>query len=226
ISAATAKLLGGATSLSLRNTADTADNILVADAGAVTLRNSLSMPASAGGTIAPTNYGSVPVKFDQQSPSGVTSFTIPASGSIPGGFQTIRIEWLARSAKAAVIDNLLMRFNTDAGANYNSQLFTVVGATLTGATNTGNNQMRVGSVPGASVAAGIFGNGWIEIPNYTNTSTRKNFTSAAFFNQNATSTEWDGGEWTTTNAAITSITLLFAADNIVAGSIFITRLLP
>src|SRR5262249_57529499 len=103
ISAATAKLLGGATSLSLRNTADTADNILVADAGAVTLRNSLSMPASAGGTIAPTNYGSVPVKFDQQSPSGVTSFTIPATGSIPAGLHTLPLQPFASTANSTLI---------------------------------------------------------------------------------------------------------------------------
>jgi hypothetical protein len=36
-----AKILGGATSLSLRNNADTADNILVSDAGVVTIRSDL-----------------------------------------------------------------------------------------------------------------------------------------------------------------------------------------
>src|SRR5205807_7300883 len=44
---AASKLIPGATSLSLRNTADSADNLILTDAGLATLRNTLTI--SAGG---------------------------------------------------------------------------------------------------------------------------------------------------------------------------------
>lgn len=48
--AAVAKIVGGATSLSLRNNADTQDNVLITDAGAVTVRNGLTVTAG-GATV-------------------------------------------------------------------------------------------------------------------------------------------------------------------------------
>jgi hypothetical protein len=56
ISSAAAKILGGVTSLSLRNNADNADNLLVADAGAITARgiitaNDFSASGATGGQL-------------------------------------------------------------------------------------------------------------------------------------------------------------------------------
>lgn len=58
---ANAKILGGTVSLSLRNAADTFDNILITDAGAVTLRSSLALSGAITGATTIAASGAVTV---------------------------------------------------------------------------------------------------------------------------------------------------------------------
>lgn len=59
LGAAVSKIVPGATSLSLRNNADSADNVLIADAGLVTLRNTLTLPVG-GLVVAPAGAQGAP----------------------------------------------------------------------------------------------------------------------------------------------------------------------
>lgn len=226
ISSAAAKILGGATSLSLRNTADSADNVLVTDAGLVTLRNGLLLPVTSGGTLpANTAYSAVPIKYDDQSPTGA-SFTIPASGLIPGGFWKIRITWFGRTTSGNTSDLLNLTSNADAGANYDSESLTSTGATVTGAAQTAQTSMRVGVLAGGGAAANLFNSGWIEIAGYAINNNRRALTYQCWRNDASTGFDSGAGAWRNAANAITSITLAAAAGNFASGSRFVTELYP
>jgi hypothetical protein len=89
---ATSKIIPGATSLSLRNNADSADNLLISDAGDVTIRNSLVTKGNIGGRF---------ISVDDT--SDVAQFQITISGS--GGLQV-------KPASTATIKHLFLLDST------------------------------------------------------------------------------------------------------------------
>ena len=136
LNAAAAKIKGGATSLSLRNNADSADNVLITDAGLVTLRNAILVPPSAGGTLAASSYGSVPVKLAEATPSGVASFILMSS--IPSGFRSLVIDGWAASSAAAQNTAMFVVFNNDVASGEDSESMLASGAGVVGAENSLN----------------------------------------------------------------------------------------
>lgn len=157
-STATSKIVPGATSLSHRNNADSADNLLISDAGIITLRNAISIPPSAGGAVAGSNYGSVPIKISEQVVSGATA-SITFS-SIPQGFRHLLLIWRARSDNAAA-QILNMQVNGDAGANYSQQVTTYTGATIATAQSAGLTSGRVGVISDSAQSVQSSGDIWI-----------------------------------------------------------------
>src|SRR2546430_520826 len=112
---ATSKIVPGVTSLSHRNNADSADNLLIADAGLITARNAIRIPPIAGGTLAPTSYGSLPVKLDEVTGSGGSGvFTF---SSIPAGYRQLHIKYFGQTTNAAAV-GMTMTFKGDGGAHY------------------------------------------------------------------------------------------------------------
>jgi hypothetical protein len=111
----TAKIIPGATSLSLRNTGDSADNLLLLDAGNATFRNTVTV--SSGGVI--VTAGDMTLSAGRVVLSATASKIIPGSTSLS----------LRNNADSA--DNLIL---TDAGAATFRAAVTVGGlATLNGA---------------------------------------------------------------------------------------------
>jgi hypothetical protein len=175
--AAATKLVPGATSLSLRNNGDTADNLILTDAGAGTMRNSLSMPPSAGGTVAATSYGTIPVKIAEIiTTSGQAN---PKFTSIPSGFRHLEVVWTARDNSAGTtFASLLMRFNNDSGANYYQEYNIEGGSANTPTESLGATSGFIGhAVQGGATDGNAVGRGWLYIPNYAD-----GFKKVAVFN--------------------------------------------
>lgn len=169
-STAVAKIIPGATSISMRNNADSADNVLVADAGTVTLRGPLILPPSTGGTAAATGYSTVPVKIAEvvlAAPAASISFS-----SIPSGFRTLHESGDIATTTGG---NVELQLNADTGNNY---IWILAEAGPTGAVAgissgaTAVAFMRLGfvsTISGANIHASF--DFWI--PNYAGTTFNK-----------------------------------------------------
>jgi hypothetical protein len=153
--------------LLFRNSANNATNMTITDPGVVTLRNSLSMPTSAGGSLATTSYGTVPIKFGEiaGNGTGTLSFT-----SIPSSFRKIVIDVYGRSSASSVNDILYMRLNNDSTAVYDYQYILTTGSTA----NTDSlghvlaaTAMQVGYVAGGTGPTNAMAYSRIEIMKYT-----------------------------------------------------------
>ena len=146
-----------------------------------------------------------------------TTFDFSAFG-IP---KAIKISGQVRSDKAAVTDNVLMRFNGDTGANYQEELLQASNATVTAARSVGNVSANW-IIPANSEAAIAGGEFEIWIPNPVGTTWPKMaIVTAPHLTDTATSLEVFRQAWwwrKTPFAAITDISLSVAPSNFIAGS--------
>ena len=215
LNATAAKIKGGATSLSLRNNADSADNVLVADAGTVTLRNALSIPPAASGTVAPSNYGSVPVKIAEQVlSSSAASVTF---SSLPTGFRNFEVVVDYQGTVAPV--DLLLRFNADSGTNYDwNQIESNASGTLAGTVQAAASAIKL--CTSNSTAAGLFTACRVMIYNVQGATNKRTTSSSARVDSNGNLfNTHNTGHWRNT-AALTSLSLNANANNLAAGSVF------
>jgi hypothetical protein len=131
--------------------------------------------------------------------------------NISQAYRDLRIEVVARCDNASA-QNLLLRLNGDSAANYDwDQEGSTAGAA---SAQTG---IRVGVAPGTGTTANRAEGGSITIPAYTGTTFQKAVTSL-FYRPDNNSAEPGGGIWKNT-AAVTSITIVPAAGNLIAGSV-------
>lgn len=154
--------------------------------------------------------------------SGATTISF---SSIPGTFTNLVLQLLARSTTAVQSDFIVIQFNSDTGANYNS----LAGYTVNG--STGQSQSLATASPtiaiatGASAPTGEAAGYTINIPGYSQTTFNKNahaeggYRDATSGNRPVMFYMWAG--WVNT-AAITSITLKLntSGNAFVAGSVF------
>jgi hypothetical protein len=115
-----------------------------------------------------------------------------------------------------------MRLNNDSGANYDTQTGSVSGGAGAAANNSGATSFNhVAATPAASSPAGGMASFTIELPNYSSTNVRNHFVSDWGFVRADDSADlvrgYCAGQWRST-VAVNRITLLFAADNVLAGS--------
>lgn len=138
--------------------------------------------------------------------------------SIPAGFNHIQAIYTVRKDVGGGGAFAWMQFNGDTAAHYQWQNQIGNGAPGTsGASLT--TFMQMGLCAGASDTAGYFATGTFLVSNVSSTSVAKSLTSAATLICNGTTyyQAQFGGIWNQ-SAALTSITLLPDAGNLVAGS--------
>lgn len=146
------------------------------------------------------------------------SITTP---TLPGTYKHLRVVYTARSDAAANFEGLLLRFNSDSAANYDSQWLQAAGTGVSSSGSLGATAATLGALTAASSPAGYFGTGAIDIPAYRDTVAFKSATGPANYKFDTTATGYFvltyAGTWKST-AAISMITFLPGAGNFIAGT--------
>jgi len=157
--------------------------------------------------------------------SDASSVTLDDGGSsIPSTYSNLYISFLAKTDRSHIRDGLKLTFNGDTGSNYAatyiySSYFGANSYRSSGASSIGDIEIR------GDTGYGVFGTGWIWIPNYASTVGYKPFTvRSGAGSSSSTDHEWPqniiGGQWRSTSA-ITSVTLTVDnGPNIITGSSF------
>lgn len=184
------------------------------------------LPTSAGGSTPTSNFGTIPLKFDHQTPSGVATITITP----PSGFSHIEIKGQARSTAAATGVQLYIQFNGDTAADYVFQQ-------LLGNNNAASSQQgtvatanpAITDIVGDTATAGIASPFTIEIMNYSgSTYIKEAMGRMQRYDLFAAANEFlalRAVRWNNT-AAITSITLGLSSGNFKAGSLITAYAYP
>lgn len=158
---------------------------------------------------------------------GAASLTV---GSIPGTYKALVILFNGRGLTAAQYIDMLLRFNADSGANYDSQLFIATATTPGYSANHGQTSLIAGYIAAASASANRSGSIRIDVPAYAGTVFDKEIvgmSSMVFSTSAGTSAQVLGGAWRpSAPAAITSVTLLAATGNLAEGSELLVYGLP
>jgi len=152
------------------------------------------------------------------------TFTL-ADLDIPSGVTDLWVSWYARTSTAAATEGVDVEFNGDTTASkYDRQIVTGDGSSVTSPAQNAAEQ-GVGTVPGASATANIFGGGSMMIADYASTDRQRHRLYLGGAADDVVSIESSRFE---SAAAVTSIKLTpSAGGNFVDGSIFtVEALLP
>lgn len=212
--AAASQIVPGATSLALRDNANANNNLLLSNAGLATFRNGIISPPAAAGAVPTTTYGTVSNLLDSQTGSAVASLTLNVTG---GNQRTIRLEIEARSDQAGS-QAILVQFNADVGANYDSQWWQDTNTTITGIGPTvASTSGHFGEAVATGAAAGAEGGFTVIINDADSTTLRKfwHFAGGTWATDAAGSAQYEAGhgQWRNTTNAITAIKLIPGAGN-------------
>lgn len=137
--------------------------------------------------------------------------------SIPQTYTDLKIVYSVRSDNTNPSNTIDISFNGNTTGFTNRYLIGTGSSTASGS----NFGRYAGSQNSANETASTFSNGDIYIPNYTNTSINKSYSSDGVYENNATGAGQGlvAGLWSNT-AAITSIGLVGYAGNFVTNSTF------
>jgi hypothetical protein len=144
-------------------------------------------------------------------PTGSTQVTF---SSIPQQFSHLQVRIFARSAQAITNTNTRMRINGDTGANYVIHQLQGNGSSASSSANLSLTELIpfLGTTPAASLTSGIFGNGIIDILDYTNTNKNKVTRTISGYDGNGSGiASLSSGLWLSTSA-ITSLTVFIDGD--------------
>jgi len=149
--------------------------------------------------------------------SGTITFS-----SIPSTYQHLQVRFLVRSTSvSAGFENLLIRFNSDTGSNYDYHVLFGDGSSASASAGTSATSARARDVVARSgVASNIHGVGVINLNDYA--STTKNKTISIFHGVDANGSgnaTLQSGLWRNTNA-VNSITLFLPSDSWTTSSTF------
>lgn len=159
----------------------------------------------------------------------ISTVTVGAGGtatitfsSIPSTYTHLQVRGIARSTRVATQDSIILRFNSDSGANYFSY-HEVYGDGATAAAGAGSSSgtgVGFGYIAAASATASIFGVAVIDILDYLNTNKNKVPRILAGVDRNGSGLiALTSGLWRNT-AAISSIDLLPGSGNFTEYSHF------
>jgi hypothetical protein len=142
--------------------------------------------------------------------------------SIPQTFRGLMVMWRARDVGVGTtLSSMLMQLNGDNGNNYDYQLNSGNGSSITTGENLAGSAIRIGSSTNGGAVANAFGSGAIWIPNYIGTTGHKecNYTAGVKWGTSTGTLATNSGSgWWRNTAAITSITLFVSGNNMAAGS--------
>lgn len=141
------------------------------------------------------------------------------ANGVAGGFNILEIFILARSATAVTVENCIVRFNNDSGANYDNNQNAGVNATPTGSSAAAATSVNNGFIHGASSDANYVGICHMVIPGYALTTFNKvgNLLSSAY-DSTLQRTEGAGFGWRNT-AAISRVSVAsIGGGNLATGS--------
>jgi hypothetical protein len=128
--------------------------------------------------------------------------------------------WLVaylRTSEAVNTSEVLLRFNADASAAYWWQYLDGNGTVASAASGTSATSASIGVCPGDAAAATEFGSLHCQIPNYANTTSRKQLDADSTSIGATTVRRANGALWTSI-AAVNRLTLMPGAGNFKAGS--------
>jgi len=140
---------------------------------------------------------------------------------IPSGYKHLQIRAMSRGNAATDQDNLLVQFNGDTGANYNSHYVYGTGSVAAAGAETGSQTTAiVGRVTGANLTSGVFGVSIVDILDYTNTNKyTTNRTLCGVDNNGSGIVMLESSLWRNT-AAVTSLSLTTGAGSFIQYSSF------
>jgi len=146
--------------------------------------------------------------------------SISFAGS-PSGYKHLQIRAMSRGNAATDQDNLLVQFNGDTGANYNSHYVYGTGSVAAAGAETGSQTTAiVGRVTGANLTSGVFGVSIVDILDYTNTNKyTTNRTLCGVDNNGSGIVMLESSLWRNT-AAVTSLSLTTGAGSFIQYSSF------
>lgn len=164
------------------------------------------------------NTGTI-VRLGDVTLAGVGTFTF---SSIPSTYAHLMVVCYLRATDAASANTAIVRFNSDSGANYDTQRNNGFAANFLGAEFFALSGANIGDVPSSLATANIFGGLMFRIPHYANTTRNKALTSRYAHKISGTSTGVavgsTGSQWRS-NAAITSLEVrALIGPNFAAGS--------
>src|SRR5579872_2209390 len=152
----------------------------------------------------------------------VSTATSMTFSSIPGTCRNLIVKFSVRdNAAGTSVDNLLLQFNGDTGANYSWSYSQVLSSSMGVGISTSQTSMAVGFITQNGSTAGFNGSGTVTILNYADgTNFMKNVTSLSnsMYASDSSALSTFGGTWKGTIAPITSIT--FSGGTFMAGSTF------
>ena len=140
--------------------------------------------------------------------------------SIPATYENLAISYVVRATSSSTWVRLLMRFNNDSTAAYESSIY----YQATGAENlTAQTAIRAAIIPDASATAGFAGTGQIDIAGYARTVFNKSAMTVGgaqyAVGTGAQLASYGQGLWVST-AAINQVTLLSSSGSFKTGSVF------
>ena len=101
--------------------------------------------------------------------SSAASVTFSA---IPSTYTDLVLRCSTRGERSAVIDNIVIRFNSDSANNYSNTIITGVGTTASSFRNANTSSLALNTSNGNTSTSSTFGSFEMYIPNYTATTTR------------------------------------------------------
>lgn len=151
---------------------------------------------------------------------GVSAASIDVTG-IVATYAHLMITLYARCDVASTFGTAVMRFNGDAGTNYDWQQLQGQAATASASENFANGALQIGNIPGNTAGANLFSANEIFIPNYAGSTNNKQFLAVAAAKVGTATTNMVvnvfGGGWRSA-AAINRITIFPGSGNLVAGT--------
>lgn len=142
--------------------------------------------------------------------------------SIPSGYKNLVLTWTAKNSASTPV-SLILRLNGDNGTNYYGQLIRGNNTTASASQTIAATEALIGAIAGSTAGANVFNSGQVTINNYANTAFEKQLYSQAMRLDGKSSgnlyLDLYGTHWANT-AAITSLTVLAGANNLVVGSTF------
>ncbi len=121
----------------------------------------------------------------------ITSFDF---SGIPASFAHLFVIGNIRSATAVIVEDLLLTFNADGGANYHEHVIEAVNVTVSAAVAANQVNIEIARIVGASGLAGYSGGFSLHIPNYADTNLQKIALCQWSAIPNTTVANWESGQ--------------------------------